>query len=95
MALTYGVPSVGAAFLRSGLPSRRIAMDVVHRFPPPEEAPEDDDANLIRWIDGLSGLDPTETFSDPLDSSLWSDFIAPTTAPARRWSRTVSTIAVS
>lgn len=96
MALTYGVPSIGAAaLLRFGLPSRRLAMEIVRRFPPPEEVVGDDDADLSTWIAELSVLDPTEMFADPLDASLWSDFAAPAAAPVRRWSRTTSAVEVT
>jgi superfamily II DNA/RNA helicase len=95
LALTYGVPSLAASLLiRLGLPSRRLAVDIAHRFSPPEGASVDDDAPLRDWVDELSSLDPQEMFSDPLDASLWTDFVSPTTQPARRWSRTQSVVEV-
>jgi hypothetical protein len=96
MALTYGVPTLGAALLlRNGLPSRRLAMDVVGRFPPPEGVVAEDDVDLGVWLDDVLGLDPGETFADPLDASLWADFTAPAGARARAWSRTVFVVEVT
>lgn len=95
MALTYGVPTVGAGvLLRYGLPSRRLAMELVRRFRPPDELDEVD-ADLSGWVDGLMELDPDETFNDPLDASLWRDFASPAATRSRRWARTRLTVDVA
>ena len=87
MALTYGAPTVAAALLlRYGIPSRRLAMDLVRRVPPPDDAVEVD-ADLSDWMDSLYLFEPSDLFADPLDVSLWTEFTSPATVRVRSWLR--------
>jgi hypothetical protein len=91
MALTYGAPSIAAAHLiRYGLPSRRLAMEVVRRFPPPGDLLDEEDPEFDEWLDEVLTPDLAEKFAGPLDSELWRDFVGSSAAPSRRWSRTTS-----
>lgn len=94
MALTYGVPTLAAAtILRHGLPSRRLAMEIARRFPPPEV--ENVDSDLSEWMDSLLEIQPSDLFADPLDASLWQEFFSTTSTRARRWFRTTTEVDVT